>query len=78
MIKNNQRTIVNVNSGAGKSEFENLSAYCACKFGLMGLAKSIVLEDESYNIRTLTICPEQTNTKMWLNFDSRYYEANKN
>ena len=78
MIKNNYGTIVNVNSNAGNAGFENLSAYCASKFGLMGLAKSIALEADPYNIRILTICPGQTNTKMWQDFDSRYYEANKN
>ncbi len=78
MIKNNYGTIVNVNSGDGKSGFENLSVYCASKFGLMGLAKSIALEADPYNIQILTICPGQTNTKMWQDFDSSYYEANKN
>ena len=54
MIKNNYGIIVNVNSGAGKYGFENLSAYCASKFGLMGLAKSVALESNPYNIRILT------------------------
>ena len=78
MIKKNYGIIVNVNPSNGKSGFENLSAYCANKFSLMGLAKSIALEADPYNIQILTICPRQKNTKMWQDFDSNYYEANNN
>ena len=38
MISNRSGVIINVNSGAGKVGFSNLSAYCASKFGLLGLA----------------------------------------
>ena len=69
MIKNNYGIIVNVNPSNGKSGFENLSVYCANKFSLMGLAKSIALEADPYNIQILTICPRQKNTKMWQDFD---------
>ena len=37
MIKMRSGTIVNVNSGAGRTGFSNLSSYCASKFGLFGL-----------------------------------------
>ena len=40
MISKRSGVIINVNSGAGKFAFSNLSAYCASKFGLLGLAKS--------------------------------------
>ena len=36
MMKNNLGVIINVSSGAGKVGFEDISAYCASKFGLMG------------------------------------------
>ena len=49
MIENNFGVVVYVNSGAGKAGFENLSAYCASKFGLMGLAESVSLEVAAYN-----------------------------
>jgi 3-oxoacyl-[acyl-carrier protein] reductase len=74
--------IVNINSGAGKMAFENLSAYCASKFGLMGLAESASLEVNRYNnknnIRIMSICLGQVATKMWQDFDYDYYERNKN
>jgi NAD(P)-dependent dehydrogenase (short-subunit alcohol dehydrogenase family) len=37
MIRNRSGVIINVTSGAGKTGFENISAYCASKFGIMGL-----------------------------------------
>jgi 3-oxoacyl-[acyl-carrier protein] reductase len=37
MISKGSGVILNVNSGAGKAGFSNLSAYCAGKFGLVGL-----------------------------------------
>ena len=41
MIENKSGVIVNVSSGAGKSGFPNLSAYCASKFGVIGFTESI-------------------------------------
>src|ERR671936_2761420 len=57
MISKKSGVILNVNSGAGKVGFSNLSAYCASKFGLSGLAESLALEVNAHknNIRVLTI-----------------------
>ena len=44
MIENKSGVIVNVSSGAGKSGFPNLSAYCASKFGVIGFTESIAKE----------------------------------
>jgi 3-oxoacyl-[acyl-carrier protein] reductase len=73
MIKRESGTIVNVNSGAGKAGFSDLSSYCASKFGLAGLA-----EVDMYNIRVMTIFLGQVATKMWQDYDYNYYEKNKN
>jgi 3-oxoacyl-[acyl-carrier protein] reductase len=79
MISNGSGVILNVNSGAGKAGFSNLSAYCASKFGLVGLAESLVLEVSEYqNIRVLTIFLGEVATKMWEEYDFRYYQKNKN
>ena len=51
MIQRNSGVILNVNSGAGKTGFSDLSSYCASKFGLSGLAESLALEVDAYNIR---------------------------
>ena len=55
MVKTKSGVIVNVNSGAGRAGFSDLSAYCASKFGLLGLAESLALEVDGYNIRVMTI-----------------------
>jgi 3-oxoacyl-[acyl-carrier protein] reductase len=78
MIKRRSGVILNVNSGAGKTGFSDLSSYCASKFGLVGLAESLALEIESYNIRVLTIFLGQVATKMWEDYDYNYYEKNQN
>jgi 3-oxoacyl-[acyl-carrier protein] reductase len=78
MISKGSGVILNVNSGAGKAGFSNLSAYCASKFGLLGLAESLALEVKAYNdIRVMTIFLGQVATKMWHDFDFSYYEKNK-
>jgi 3-oxoacyl-[acyl-carrier protein] reductase len=78
MISNRSGVILNVNSGAGKAGFSNLSAYCASKFGLVGLAESLALEVSEYqNIRVLTMFLGEVATKMWQEYDFRYYQKNK-
>ncbi|MFL6424743.1 MAG: SDR family oxidoreductase [Nitrososphaera sp.] len=78
MISKRSGTILNVNSGAGKVGFINSSAYCASKFGLVGLAESLALEVNEYrNIRVLTIFLGQVATKMWQEYDFSYYQRNK-
>ncbi|MDW0243398.1 MAG: SDR family oxidoreductase [Nitrososphaeraceae archaeon] len=78
MIKHNYGIIINVSSGAGKIGFEDISAYCASKFGMIGLTESLAREINNYNIRVMTICPGQVATKMQKDIDSQYYELNKN
>ena len=77
MMKNNLGVIINVSSDAGKVGFEDISAYCASKFGLMGLTESLTWEVANYNIRVMTICPGEVATKMQENVDSSYYQSNK-
>lgn len=49
--------IVMVSSGAGKQGFPNMAAYCASKFGLMGLAQSLAAEVSDAGIKVCTITP---------------------
>jgi 3-oxoacyl-[acyl-carrier protein] reductase len=78
MISKGSGVIINVNSGAGKAGFSNLSAYCASKFGMLGLAESLALEVSKYqNIRVLTIFLGEVATKMWQEYDFSYYQKNK-
>jgi 3-oxoacyl-[acyl-carrier protein] reductase len=75
MIYNNSGTIINVSSGAGKAGFENLSAYCASKFGIVGLTESLAWEVTG-TIRVMTICPGEVATQMQ-EVDSNYYRLNR-
>ncbi|MDW3612094.1 MAG: SDR family oxidoreductase [Nitrososphaeraceae archaeon] len=64
MIENKSGVIINVSSGAGKSGFPNLSAYCASKFGVIGLTESVAKEVTDYNVKIMAICPGRVDTKM--------------
>jgi 3-oxoacyl-[acyl-carrier protein] reductase len=64
MIENKSGVIINVSSGAGKSGFPNLSAYCASKFGVIGFTESIANEVADNNVKVMTICPGGVDTKM--------------
>jgi 3-oxoacyl-[acyl-carrier protein] reductase len=77
MIKNRYGVIINVSSGAGKKGFPDISAYCASKFGMVGLTESLALEVENYNIKVMAICPGEVNTKMQEDVDLDYYRKHK-
>ena len=65
MLENKSGSIIiNVSSGAGKSGFPNLSAYCASKFGVIGFTESVAKEVSNYNVKVMTICPSGVDTKM--------------
>lgn len=60
-----QGTIVNVISVAGKQAFPEWGAYCASKFGLMGLTKSLAQEERAHGLRVVAFCPGAVNTPLW-------------
>ena len=79
MIENKSGVIVNVSSGAGKSGFPNLSAYCASKFGIIGFTESVAKEVSNYNVKVMAICPGGVDTKMIDDIvDNGYNLSNKN
>lgn len=77
MLKSNSGAIINVSSGAGRAGFENLSAYCASKFGMMGLTESLAWEVAGTGIRVMAICPGEVATRMQEAADPDYYRLNK-
>jgi len=77
MIQNRSGVIINVSSGAGKTGFPELSAYCASKFGMIGLTESLAWEVGNYGIRVMAICLGEVDTKMQEDVDPHYYRNNK-
>lgn len=57
-------TIINLSSIAGLKPFANHAAYCASKYGVIGLSEVVRSELYSYNVRVLTICPGAVNTEL--------------
>jgi 3-oxoacyl-[acyl-carrier protein] reductase len=77
MMKNRHGVIINVSSGAGKTVFPDISAYCASKFGMVGLTESLAWEVQKYNIKVMAICPGEVNTKMQEDVDPDYHRKHK-
>ncbi|MGI6433624.1 MAG: SDR family NAD(P)-dependent oxidoreductase [Sphaerochaetaceae bacterium] len=57
-------SIVNFSSQSGKKGTNNYAAYCASKFGIIGLTQSIAVEFAPH-IRCNCICPGVVPTPMW-------------
>jgi 3-oxoacyl-[acyl-carrier protein] reductase len=64
MIRRKSGCIINMASEAGLKGFSNFSAYCAAKFGLIGLTQSLAKEVEPYHINVNAICPALVGTKI--------------
>jgi NAD(P)-dependent dehydrogenase (short-subunit alcohol dehydrogenase family) len=54
--------IINVVSGAGRNGIANYGAYCASKFGLLGLTESLSLEVRNDGILVSSVIPGSTDT----------------
>jgi len=66
--------IVNISSTAGKRGFAGGSAYCASKFGLVGLSESMRYDARTHDVRVTCVFPSTVATDLvresGLNFDS--------
>lgn len=49
--------VVNVASDAGKRGYPNLAAYCASKFGVVGLTQAVAAEVGPAGVRVNAVCP---------------------
>ncbi len=57
-------TIVNLSSIAGVKAFPNHAAYCATKYGVVGLSEVTRGELAPYNVRVMRVCPGAVNTEL--------------
>jgi 3-oxoacyl-[acyl-carrier protein] reductase len=65
MIKQNEGTIINISSLAGKQGFDTGSIYCATKHAVMGMSRALFPEVRKYNIRVIAVCPGTVDTEFF-------------
>lgn len=57
-------TIINISSIAGVKPFANHAAYCASKYGVVGLSEVARGELSPFNVRVMRICPGAVATEL--------------
>ncbi len=57
-------TIINISSIAGVKPFGNHAAYCASKYGVVGLSEVARGELSSHNVRVMRVCPGAVDTEL--------------
>lgn len=63
MKKQGGGQIINISSGAGRNGIKQMAAYCASKFGVIGLTEALGLEVRSNNIRVSVLLPGSVATE---------------
>ena len=65
MLAHKQGVILNMSSQSGKVGNSQYEAYCASKFGIIGLTQSLAVEFASADIRINALCPGVVFTSLW-------------
>lgn len=72
MIRQRYGIIINISSCAGKEGYAGLAAYCASKFGVIGLTESLAEEFPAW-IKVYAVCPGAVDTKMQAEISGKSY-----
>lgn len=65
MLERARGDIVNIASIAAHQGFENSTAYCAAKHGVLGLSRALGLEVRKRGLRVITVSPGSVDTPLW-------------
>jgi sorbitol-6-phosphate 2-dehydrogenase len=65
MLEQGAGKIVNMSSQSGKLGNSHYAAYCASKFGIIGLTQSLALEFGDQGINVNAVCPGVVFTPLW-------------